>query len=208
MREFQTRLGPWLERFLVEHIVTERNLARNTQKSYRDAFLLLLPFLCRKLGKREDQLEVRDITSDLVLQFLVHLENVRGCTVATRNQRLAAIRAFARYLSSRDPTFVGWSGHIRAISQKKSVSQSVSWLTKEEMDALLEVPNREDSRGRIEYALLQFLFTTGARVTEVRNLKVGDLQIGRQNGRHALAKLHGKCGKIRRAPWCRKPRTL
>lgn len=200
MSDFQTRLGPWLQRYLVEHVVTERNLARNTQKSYRDTFLLFLPFVCGKLSKPEDRLEVMDITSDLVLQFLAHLENVRGCSVPTRNQRLTAIRAFARYLSSRDPTFVGWCGHIRDIPQKKGGSQSISWISKEEMDALLKVPNQETLRGLIEHALLQFLYNTGARASEVTQLKVGDLQIGRGDGRHALVTLHGKGGKIRRCP--------
>ena len=54
---------PWLRRFLCEHIVTERNLARNTQKSYRDTFKLLLPFVSRKLHKSVDRLAVRDLTS-------------------------------------------------------------------------------------------------------------------------------------------------
>jgi integrase/recombinase XerD len=92
MPEFET-LGPWLRRFLVEHIVTERNLARNTRTSYRDTFSLLLPFASRKLSKSVDRLVVRDLTSRLVLQFLAHLEEDRGCSARTRNQRLAAIRA-------------------------------------------------------------------------------------------------------------------
>ena len=71
-------LGPWLRRFLCEHIVTERNLARNTRKSYRDTFSLLLPFVSRKLRKPMDRLAVCDLTSRLVLQFLAHLEEDRG----------------------------------------------------------------------------------------------------------------------------------
>ena len=113
-------LGPWLRRFLTEHIVTERNLARNTRKSYRDTFSLLLPFIARKVRKPVDRLAVWDLTSAHVLQFLVHLETDRGCTPGTRNQRLAAIRAFARFVGSRDPTHVEWCGHIRAIASKRS----------------------------------------------------------------------------------------
>jgi integrase/recombinase XerD len=73
-------LGPWLRRLLVEHIVTERNLTRNTCKSYRDTFSLLLPFVSRKLHKPVDRLAVRDLTSEHVLQFLTHLEEDRGCS--------------------------------------------------------------------------------------------------------------------------------
>ena len=97
MSDIQT-LGPWLRRFLCEHIVTERNLTRNTRNSYRDTFVLLLPFLSAKLRKPVDRLTVRDLTSRRLLDFLAHLENSRGCSVQTRNQRLTAIRAFARFV--------------------------------------------------------------------------------------------------------------
>jgi site-specific recombinase XerD len=173
MREHVT-LGPWLRRFLCEHIVTERNLARNTRSSYRDTFSLLLPFVSRKLRKPVDLLAVCDLTSELVLQFLAHLEEDRGCSARTRNQRLAAIRAFARFIGSRDPAHVEWCGHIRAIASKKSLPPAVGWLTKAEMEAMLAVPDRKTRRGRSEYALLLFLYNTGARVSEATQLKVRD----------------------------------
>jgi len=112
-------LGSWLRRFLCEHIVTERNLARNTRKSYRDTFSLLLPFSSGKLRKPVDRLAVCDLTSRHVLQFLTHLEEERGCSARTRNQRLAVIRAFARFVGSRDPAHVEWCGHIRAIASHR-----------------------------------------------------------------------------------------
>ena len=200
---------PWLRRFLCEHIVTERNLARNTQKSYRDTFNLLLPFVSRKLRKPVDRLAVRDLTSRHVLQFLAHLEDERGCSVQTRNQRLAAIRAFARFVGSRDPAHVEWCGHIRTIPSKKAVPQLVGWLTKAEMDAMLKAPDRKTPQGRSEYALLLFLYNAGARVSEATQMRVGDLQVGRRDGGHALATLHGKGGKIRQCPlWPETERVL
>lgn len=66
-------LGPWLRRFLTEYIVTERNLARNTQKSYRDTFALLLPFVGAKIRKPIDRLAVQDLTARRVLQFLARM---------------------------------------------------------------------------------------------------------------------------------------
>ena len=202
-------LGPWLRRFLAEYIVTERNLARNTRTSYRDAFSLLLPFVSRKLRKPVDRLAVRDLTSGLVLKFLAHLEEDRGCSVRTRNQRLAAIRAFARFVSSRDPAHVEWCGHIRAIASKKSMSLPVGWLTRTEMEALIAVPDRKASRGRRAYGLLLFLYNTGARVSEATQLKVRDLKLGLGNGGHDLATLHGKGGKTRQCPlWPETERVL
>ena len=113
-------LGPWLRRFLVEHIVTERNLARNTQMSYRDTFALLLPFVGARTRKPVDRLAVHDLTPRRVLQFLAHLEEDRRCSVQTRNQRLTAIRAFARFVAIRDPGHLEWSANIRAIAVKKA----------------------------------------------------------------------------------------
>ena len=208
MSDIQT-LGPWLRRFLSEHIVTERNLARNTQESYRDTFTLLLPFVGRKLRKPVDRLAIRDLNSRRVLQFLAYLEDDRGCSVQTRNQRLTAIRAFARFVGSRDPAHVEWCGHIRAIPSKKTIPQPLTWLRKDEMDAIADVPDRKTLRGRTEYALLQFLYNTGARVSEATQLKVGDLQLNRTDGGHALATLHGKGKKIRQCPlWPHTERAL
>lgn len=199
MREVNT-LGPWLERFLLEHIVTERNLARNTQRSFRDTFVLLVPFVSDKAGKPPDRLDVRDLTADRILAFLTHLEDVRGCTVQTRNVRLTAIRAFARFVASRDPAHVGWCGHVRAIHSKKAMPEPIAWLTRKEVDAMLEVPDLKSIRGRTEHALLRFLYNTGARASEAAHLTAGDLQIGRGDGRHALVTLLGKGGKTRLCP--------
>src|SRR5213592_2385457 len=91
-------LGPWVRRFLMEHMVSERNLARNTQRSYRDAFRLLLPAIARRAHKPIDRLTVTDVSADRVRQFLGDLEEKRRCGIATRNQRLAAIHALARFI--------------------------------------------------------------------------------------------------------------
>ena len=175
-------IGPWLRRFLTEYIVSERNLARNTRASYRDTFKLLLPFASRKVRKPIERLATQDLTSALVLKFLAHLEQDRGCSVRTRNQRLAAIRAFARFVGSRDPAHVEWCGHIRAIATKKAMSPPVGWLTRTEMEAMLAVPDRKTRRGQSEYALLLFLYNTGARVSEVTQLTVRDLTLDRDRG--------------------------
>ena len=190
-------LGAWLRRFLTEHIVTERNLARNTQMSYRDTFALLLPFVGARTRKPVDRLAVLDLTPRRVLQFLAHLEDDRGCSVQTRNQRLTAVRAFARFVASRDPGLLEWSTNIRAIALKKATPQPIGWLSKREMKALLEVPDRRRPRGRCEHALLLFLYNTGARVSEATELVAGDLTLGRRQGGHALVTIHGKGGKRR-----------
>ncbi|RUW67831.1 tyrosine-type recombinase/integrase [Mesorhizobium sp. M2A.F.Ca.ET.067.02.1.1] len=208
MRDLRT-LGPWLRRFLADYIVTERSLARNTQMSYRDSFTLLLPFISTKVRKPADRLNVEDITSALVLQFLAHLEENRSCSAQTRNQRLTAIRSFARFVASRDPAYLAWCAQIRAITTKKAAPQPISWMSRVEMEALLAVPDRRTLRGRAEHALLLFLYNTGARVSEATRLQVGDLQISRHRDNHALVTLHGKGNKIRQCPlWPRTEDTL
>lgn len=138
-------------------------------------------------------------------QFLAHLEEDRGCLVQTRNQRLTAIRSFARFVASRDPARLAWCAQIRAITTKKATPQPISWMSRDEMEALLTIPDRQTPQGRAEYALLLFLYNTGARVSEATRLKVGDLQIGRHDDRHALVTLCGKGERIRQCPlW---PRT-
>ena len=200
-------LGPWLRRFLTEYIVSERNLAINTRKSYRDTFILLLAFVSSSLHKPVDRLTIPDLTSTRILQFLTHLEDNRGCSVQTRNQRLTAVRSFARYVGRREPAVVEWCGTLCSIPLKKTRTRPIGWLTRAEIDALLAVPDPSIPQGRKEHSLLLFLYNTGARVSEAIQMRINDLEVGRQSGRHALATLHGKGGTIRQCPlWPRKRR--
>ena len=101
-------LGPWVRRFLLEHLVAERNLARNTQVSYRDTLALLLPFAGKHGGRAIDRMTVEDLTPSVVRRFLSHLEHDRKCSDVTRNQRLATIRSLARFIGMRSPAHVAW----------------------------------------------------------------------------------------------------
>jgi site-specific recombinase XerD len=108
MRE-TTLLGPWVRRFLLEHLVSERNLASNTRRSYRDAMCLLIPFASHQLHKPVDRLTVLDVSAQLVRDFLGDVETSRHCSIATRNQRLAAIHALVagdNYLERSKTTIV------------------------------------------------------------------------------------------------------
>src|SRR5438105_1300016 len=96
-------LGSWVRRFLLEHVVSERNLARNTQRSYRDTLQLVFPYIARCVHKPIDRLAVTDVSADRVRQFLSDLEEKQGCTISTRNQRLAALHALARFIGLHAP---------------------------------------------------------------------------------------------------------
>src|SRR3954452_21881808 len=130
-------LGPWVRRFLLEHLVAERNLAANTQRSYRDTLRLLLPFAARSARKGVDRLQVEDLSAARGRAFLGELGEKRGCGAATRKQRLAAMRSLAHFVGVRSPEHVQWCAEIRSISFKKAPPPLVSYLEKAEMAALL-----------------------------------------------------------------------
>ena len=163
-------LGPWVRRFLMEHLVGERNLARNTQRSYRDTLRLLLPDVARRAGKPIDRLAVTDLSAERVRQFLSELEEKRGCAIATRNQRLAAIHALARFIGLHAPELVEWCGQVRAVPFKKAPQALVTYLEKAEMDALLAAPDLTTAQGRRDHALLLFLYNSGTRADEAAHV--------------------------------------
>ncbi|WP_462270437.1 tyrosine-type recombinase/integrase [Desulfobacter sp.] len=189
-------LGPWIRRFLLEYLVGERNLAHNTQLSYRDTLVLFLPFTAKNLNKSVDQLSIEDLSADIVRQFLLRLEKQRGCSVSTRNQRLAAIHALARFIGERSPEHISWLTQVRSIPFKKISKPSMTYLDKREMDALLNAPNRDTQQGQRDHALLLFLYNSGARASEAANLTITDLDLGSPPSVILL----GKGGKVRRCP--------
>lgn len=193
-------LGPWIRRFLLEHLVGERNLSTNTQRSYRDAIALLMPFVSKKLRKPIDELTVTDLNADAVRSFLADLEVTRGCGIATRNQRLAAIHAFAEFVGLHSPEHIAWSGQLRAIPFKKTGKRPVSYLEKPEMDALLNAPDQSTAQGRRDHLLLLFLYNCGVRADEAAQLLIGDLELGLSDRDYSSVRIRGKGNKIRHCP--------
>ncbi|CAJ0782383.1 tyrosine-type recombinase/integrase [Ralstonia chuxiongensis] len=159
-------LGPWIRRFLVEHLTMERNLSANTRASYRDMLTQLLPYVARHVGRPIDRLTIADLTPAVIRTFLADLEGARQCSVATRNQRLAGIHTLVRFIGESCPEHVEWCAQIRMIPFKKMTQVGVSYLDKREMDALLAAPDRSSPQGRRDYALLLFLYNSGARASE------------------------------------------
>ena len=109
------KLGPWIRRFLLEHLIQERNLSRGTQRSYRDTLALLIPFVARQTRKGVEDLSVVHVSAEAVRRFLAYLENSRKCAISTRNQRLAAIHSLARFVALHSPEHLAWCGEICAI---------------------------------------------------------------------------------------------
>ncbi len=203
-------LGPWVRRFLLEHLVGERNLARNTQQSYRDTLRLLLPFAARTVGRPIDRLRVEDLAADRIRAFLQEVEDKRGCGVATRNQRLAAIHSLAHFIGLHSPEHIEWCGQVRVVPFKKAPVVPVCYLEKQEMDALLAAPDVNTAQGGRDQALLLFLYNTGARADEAAHVLIGDLQLGLVPERDlSVVLLRGKGSKLRRCPlWAKTVKSL
>ena len=203
-------LGPWVRRFLMEHLTSERNLARNTQRSYRDTLRLLLPTVVRRARTPIDRLAVTDMSADRVRQFLNDLEEERGCGIATRNQRLAAIHALAHFIGLHEPELVEWCGQVCAVPFKKSPRGLVTYLEKAEMDAVLAAPDLSTAQGCRDHAVLLFLYNTGARADEAAQTRVEDLTLPQVPERDlASVLIRGKGNKPRRCPlWAQTVREL
>ena len=193
-------LGPWVRRFLLEYLVSELNLARNTQRSYRDTLGLLLPFVARHARKEIDEISVMDVSPDAVRLFLRHLEESRKCAVSTRNQRLAAIHSLARFVGLHSPECIEWCGQLRTIPRKRAPQSTITYLEKSEMDALLNAPDQCTEQGRRDHALLIFLYNTGARADEAAQVKIEDLFLAHSSRDHSLVQVRGKGNKLRRCP--------
>jgi integrase/recombinase XerD len=197
-------LGPWIRRFLLEHLVAERNLSRNTQHSYRDTLCQLLPRLALQSRTSVDVLDVEDLSADAVRNFLAGIEEERGCCVATRNQRLSAIHALAHFIGQCSPEHLMWCGEVRNVPFKRTGKNPLTYLEKAEIDALLGAPNPDTEQGQKDHALLVFLYNSGARASEAAAVKISDLEGDHRRG--GAVRLCGKGAKIRLCPlW---PRTM
>ena len=195
-------VGFWVRRFLSQHLVHERGVSRNTQQSYRDTFCLFLPFVAAHRKTDVDKLVIDDLSPNIVLEFLSHLEQTRSCTVATRNQRLAALHAFARYTGNSSPEHAEWCAEIRNVPFKRGWRTPVTYLEKEEIDALLQAPDRRSNLGQRDYALLLFLYNSGARASEAVRVTIEDLTWDSTGT--GSAKIHGKGRKVRFCPLWKK----
>ena len=143
-----------------------------------------------------DRLTSAHLTTEAVKQFLSHLEVVRKCSISTRNQRLAALHALAQFVGRNSPEHLPWCNAICSIPFKKCPKPVMCYLDKHEIDALLDAPDRNSLQGARDYALLLFLYNTGARADEAAQTKVGDLQFGRSPS----VKITGKGNKTRYCP--------
>jgi integrase/recombinase XerD len=188
--------GRWLSKFLTSHLAGERDLSRQTIASYRDAIRLLLTWFRDVQGTPPEKLRLADLDRARVLSFLDWLEAGRGNSAATRNQRLAVIKSFARYTAVERPEFLDQATQILAVKQKKTPAADMGHLSGDEVKALLAEPDPATRRGLRDTVLLSALYDTAARVQEICDLNTSDVRVARP----MVVTLHGKGSKTRRVP--------
>ena len=169
-----TALAPYLTSYLRDHLPRERNASPHTVSTYAHAFALLVRFAADRLKCRPSDLTVEDMDTELILAFLDHVEAVRSNAARSRNARFAAIRSFFRYLEYTAPTCLDQALRIRSLPTKRTDKALIDYLTKEEMQVLLDAPNPRTPGGTRDRAMLHLTYACGLRVSELLSLRLTD----------------------------------
>jgi integrase/recombinase XerD len=173
-----TPLAPTLEAFFTDRLLCQQRVSPNTIASYRDTFRLLLAFVAEKTATRPARLELTQLDATMIGAFLEHLEADRGNSPRTRNVRLGAIHGFFNYCALRHPEHAALIARVLAIPAKRHEKRIITFLTPEEVKALLNSPDRSTWAGRRDHALLLTAVQTGLRVSELIGLTNTDVHLG------------------------------
>jgi integrase/recombinase XerD len=189
-------LAPTLEAYFTDRLLNEKGASPHTIAAYRDTFRMLLSFAQKRTGKQPCKLQIEDLDAQLIGAFLDHLEHDRGNSPRTRNARLAAIHSMFRFAALRHPEHAALISRVIAVPTKRFDRAIVSYLTREEADALINAPDRSRWIGRRDHALLTLTIQTGLRVSELTALRCQDVHLG--TGPHV--QITGKGRKQRATP--------
>lgn len=188
--------APLVSDFLGHYLPDVKASSPHTISSYSDTFRLLLEY-CRDVrGLKIEKLDMNGFDKELILAFLEWLEKERNCTVSTRNQRLAALSSFFRYAQIYAPASVGEIQKILSIPFKKKIHAEISYIGFDDMKCIISQPDTDTWEGCRDRAMLLTLYDTGARVSELINLRIQDIRLEAP----AKVTLHGKGMKQRNVP--------
>jgi integrase/recombinase XerD len=191
-----TDFAKYLTDFFSLYLSRQKNVSPNTIYSYRDTFKLLIKY-CQEVEKiKVEKITLNHLSFERISQFLEWTENVRNCGISTRNQRLAAIHSFFRYVQAEEPEGIFNFQKIASIPIKKGKKTIVEYISPEAIKLLLKQPNKHTSKGRRDLTLISVLYDTGARVNELINIRICDVILQEP----AVMVLTGKGNKVRRVP--------
>jgi len=191
-----TNFARYLSDFFSVYLTTQKNVSKNTIYSYRDTFKLLLKFCQEVKGIAIERVSIGSLTAELIKDFLNWLEHERKCSISTRNQRLASIHSFFRYIQCEEPAGIHHFQQVISIPIKKAEKKVIEHLSPGAMKLILEQPDKSHPKGRRDLTLLSVLYDTGARVQELIDIKVIDLTLDPP----PVISLNGKGNKVRRIP--------
>jgi integrase/recombinase XerD len=191
-----TDFAKYLTEFLAVYLPSQKNVSRNTIRSYRDTFKLLIKYYQEIKKIKIERINLKDLLGKEISDFLKWLETARDCSISTRNQRLAAIHSFFRYVQGEEPDGIFHFQQIINIPIKKAKKTPVEHLTPEAIKLLLEQPDKNTQKGRRDLTLLSVLYDCGARVQELIDIRVCDVTLGPS----AIITLIGKGNKMRKVP--------
>ncbi|MBU0637218.1 site-specific integrase [Patescibacteria group bacterium] len=188
-----------LQSFFTDRLLQQWGASAHTVASYRDAFRLLLRFAYENLGKEPSVLSLKDLTPDFLSSFLDYVEKARNNSARTRNARLAAIHSFFRYVSFREPAYAELCCQILAIPSKRFERRPIEFLARNEIDALINAPDKTTWVGRRDRTFLLTAIQTGLRVSELIGLRCEHVVMG--TGAHVRCDGKGRkqrCTPLRR----------
>ena len=189
-------LGQLLHSFFEDYLPCQKGLQPTTIRSYRDAVVLYLHFAAQERRCKLTRLQPQDLACERVVRFLRHLETQRGNTVATRNQRLAALRSLFDYAAERMPELLAEAQRLAGVPTKRTPPPRTRFLQRDEVESLFKKLPSSGPRALRDHTLLLLLYNTGARVQEVADLRVRHLDLGSK----PRVRLHGKGDKWRVCP--------
>lgn len=191
-----TNFAVGLNRFLINYLPSQKGCSPNTIDTYRYSFMFFLRFLSEEKGVKPDAVSISELTRENVVEFLSWLETERGICASTRNQRLAAIFSFCRFLLSEFPEYIVEYQRILVIPFKRHEEVPISYLTKDGMKLLLSMIVPDNEAGKRDYLIISFFLTMGLRVSEIIGIIANDVFLG--NPSKVL--IHGKGSKLRYVP--------
>lgn len=182
--------------FFQNYLVVDRGLSQNTVMAYRDTLKLFFAFECSRQKKSITKLVLDDVNADAVLLFLNQLESTRNNSIVTRNLRLASLKTFSLFLTTKDVLRAGEYQRIMALPLKKAPHKVIEYLEVDEITAIIGDFDHENRSGQRDHVLLNLLYNTGARVQEICDLTVSSITFGKL----PVVTLVGKGNKTRMVP--------
>ncbi len=160
-------LNVLIRRFL-EHLEIEKNCSRLTIRNYQHYLEVLVEFLSE--GNKEKKSTVQDITSDAVRRFRLHLARQKGShgemKLVTQGYYVIALRSFLKWLIKNDYKVL----QPEKLDVPKTKDHSLKFLDATQMERLLVQPLPSSKSGFRDRAILELLFSTGLRVSELVRL--------------------------------------